>query len=110
MKNFIESGKQIVVTSAGAKVAGVPIVIGGLVGIPISDAAANTPVTCTLEGVYTLDKATGQAWTQGVALYWDAANKKCTTAAGSDPANTPIGHAFEAAASADTSGIVRLKN
>lgn len=110
MKNYVESGKSISITTAGAKTSGEPIVIGALVGIPAATVAANVNVVCMLEGVYTLPKTTGTAWALGQKLYWDATNKKCTTVAGADDVNLPMGHAVEAAASADTSGTVRLSN
>jgi len=107
MKNFVDSGKSIVVTSAGAKTAGVPIVVGDLVGIPAATVATNVPVVVMLSGTYELDKATGAAWAQGATLYWDNAAKNCTTADGAG-ANKQIGHAAVAAASGDTAGSVRL--
>lgn len=108
MKNYVDSGKSIVVTSAGAKVSGVPIVVGDLVGIPSASVPTNTPVVVMLDGTYELPKANG-AWTQGAPLYWDAGNGNCTTADGAG-ANKKIGNAALAALAGDTVGSVRLSN
>jgi predicted RecA/RadA family phage recombinase len=56
-------------------------------------------------GVIDMAKATGQAWTQGVKLYWDNTAKNLTTTAGG---NTLVGVAAQAQASGDTVGRIKL--
>lgn len=109
MKNLLSSGATITLTSAGAKKSGTAYAAGELVGVAGHDAATNEPVVLHLVGEFQLPKASGQAWTVGAKLYWDAGNTLCTTADASG-ANKAIGHATEAAASADTVGVVRLSN
>lgn len=107
MKNFLSSGATITLTSAGAKKSGTAYAAGELVGVAGHDAATNEPVVLHLVGEFQLPKTAGQAWTIGAKLYWDDAAGACTTVAGALKA---IGHASEAAASADTVGVVRLSN
>jgi len=56
-------------------------------------------------GVHRLTKATGEAWTEGAALFWDNTNRRVTT---TSSGNTRIGTAAAAAASGDTLGNVLL--
>lgn len=109
MKNFLSSGATITLTSAGAKTSGNVYFAGDLGGVAGHSAATNEPVVLHLIGEFQLPKATGQAWTIGSQLYWDAANSVCTTADGSG-ANKALGHATLAAASGDAIGTVRLSN
>lgn len=109
MKNFLSSGATITAATAGAKVSGNVYFVGDLGGVAGHDALASEPFVLHLIGTYQLPKATGQAWTAGVVLYWDAGNSVCTTDDNS-AANKPLGHAAEAALTADTVGQVRLSN
>lgn len=109
MKNFLSSGGTIILTSAVAKASGNVYFAGDLGGVAGHDAATNEPLVLHLVGTYELPKATGQAWTQGVLVYWDGANSVCTTADGAG-ANKALGHAAEAALTAATAGVVRLSN
>jgi len=109
MKNFLSSGATITLTSAGAKASGNVYFAGELGGVAGHSAATNEPVVLHLVGEFQLPKATGQAWTIGAKLYWDAANSVCTTADATG-ANKALGHATLAAASSDDVGTVRLSN
>jgi len=53
----------------------------------------------------TAPKATGETWSVGQTLYWDAGNSNLTTTATS---NTKAGHATAAALTAATTGSIRL--
>lgn len=108
MKNLVSSGATVTLTSPGAKVSGNVYFAGDLGGVAGHSAPSNEPVVLHIVGEYELPKATGQAWTVGAPIYWDAANSVCTTAAGADPANKPLGYASQAAANADTLGGVIL--
>lgn len=106
MKNFIQHGRMLdIVVPSGGVSAGKGILIGVMFGVAAVTAAQNAIATIDLEGVFTLDKTTGEAWTAGAALYWNDTTKKVTTTVGS---NVKIGVAAAAAASADTVGNVRL--
>lgn len=110
MKNYIDTGNTITVRASANVAAGVPQILGGLVAMPTGSAKSGEDYTAVLSGVFELDKATGAAWTLGAPLYWDATNKNCVTSAGSEPAKPLVGHAYQAAASTDTVGLVRLSN
>lgn len=109
MKNFLSSGATVTVTTAGAKASGSVYFAGDLGGVAGHDAAASEPVVLHLVGVFQLPKAAGQAWSVGAKLYWDATNSVCTTDDNTG-ANKALGHAVDAALTADTVGTVRLSN
>lgn len=103
---FIQTGNVLTLTApTGGVVAGTPVLIGNLLVVPRVTAAQTLPFDADTEGVHTLPKATGQTWAEGVLLYWDDAAKKITTTSTS---NYRIGCAVVAAASGDTTGVVKL--
>lgn len=105
--NYLEPGKVLTLTSpTGGVVDGTPILIGGLLVIPLVTAAATVSFTAGTVGVWTITKTASEVWTEGQAIFWDATNGK----ASNDPAVgfLPIGSAAAAAASADAGGAVRL--
>lgn len=106
MKNFKQWGHTLEFTApAGGVTSGTPVLIGGVFVIPEISAAAGEPFTGLRVGVSTLDKTTGEAWAEGQAAFWDAANAKVST----DPTvGLPIGFVAVAALSADTTGDVAL--
>ena len=63
-----------------------------------------TGVWANAEGVHEVPKATG-AWTTGQDIYWDATAEKFTT---TSTDNTKAGYAAKNAASADTTGYLKL--
>lgn len=106
MKNYVQPGHTLDLTApAGGVVSGTGYLIGALFAVASVTAAAGATFAARLEGVFTLTKATGAAWTEGAALYWDNTAKNVTTTSAS---NTKIGVAAAAAASGDTLGNVRL--
>ena len=108
MKNYISAGDVIEYTPSGADVAsGDVVVIGTIAGVAVNDIKDGQSGPVKLTGVYALPKAGSQAWTVGAAVYWDAANKQCTT----DPEdNVLLGIAVEAVGNSatETVGKVRL--
>jgi predicted RecA/RadA family phage recombinase len=107
MKNFRGEGRTLRLTApVGGVVSGLFYQIGDLIGCANYTAAASTPFDMTVEGEYEAPKATGQAWTEGAAVYWDNAARNVTTTVAS---NKKIGHAIAAAASGDTVGQIRLQ-
>jgi predicted RecA/RadA family phage recombinase len=106
MKNYIQKGEVINYTvPADTTIAsGALVIVGDLPGVAVSSGVTGDVIAVSLEGVYELPKASG-AINQGVKVYWSAANSNVTTTATS---NTLIGYAFEAAASGDTTAMVRL--
>ncbi|MDO7841085.1 DUF2190 family protein [Sphingomonas immobilis] len=80
--------------------------IGVLFVVAMADIANGAMGVFRRNGVFTLAKATGQAWTVGQALYWDNTAKNVTSTAGG---NTLMGVAVLAALSADTTGKVLVR-
>jgi predicted RecA/RadA family phage recombinase len=106
MNNFIQPGNVLELTApSGGVTSGTPVQIGQLVVIPAVTAAEGVRFSGQLVGVFTLAKATGQAWDEGEILYFDAGNDRFTTVA---TGNLQAGCAAAAAESADTTGSVRL--
>lgn len=109
MNNFIKPGNTITLTApAGGVVSGGLYLVGALVVVSATTAAAATPFEASATGVFTLAKATGSAWTEGQTLYFDSANSNFVTAASATARRA--GSAVAAAASGDTTGQVRLIN
>lgn len=106
-RNYVQPGKSIsAIAPTGGVTSGNPYIIGGLFGVALATAIATAAFEFGIEGVFTLAKTTSQTWVAGDRLYWDGANAKLT--------NVPtagcklVGTAGAAAASADTTGAVRL--
>jgi predicted RecA/RadA family phage recombinase len=76
MKNFVQDGNVVTVTSPGGVESGDVVVIGNLVGVAACDADTNDDIELALHGVFTLAK-NGAAIEAGDKLYWDAAAKEC---------------------------------
>lgn len=107
MKNFIAPGKSVTRTApTGGVLSGKPYLIGALLVVAAIDAAQTEKFTGETTGIFELEKVTGNAWTEGQKLFWDNSAKKVTGSSASGL--FPIGTADAAAASADTTGLVRL--
>jgi len=107
MKNFLQEGRTITLPAPYALTSGQGLLVGSIFGVASADAAISADVETLLEGVFTLTKATGAAWTQGQLIYWDNAARNCTTTVAT---NKLIGVATAAALTGDTVGNVRLNN
>jgi predicted RecA/RadA family phage recombinase len=106
MKNFIELGDQLTVPApGGGVVSGQLVIIGSLIGVAGSNAAAGVNFACKTRGVFELPKVSAQAWTIGAPIYWDSGAANATTVS---TANTAIGYATEAAANPSSVGRVRI--
>ena len=106
MRTFIEHGEvwEIPAPTGGAK-SGDFIVQGAAFGIAAHDAAEGDPLRVRPGGVHQKTAATGQAWTHGAPIYWDAAAKVFTSTVGT---NLKVGFAWAAKATADAVGLVKL--
>lgn len=110
--NYIEDGEVIPYTNTGAAIAsGAVVAIGNLIGVALVDIPATSGVgSVALNGVFTLPKVTGAAWTQGAKLLWVASAGKfdvgSATPATGDISNCCV--AFAAAGSAAATGQVLL--
>jgi predicted RecA/RadA family phage recombinase len=107
MRNFIQAGNTVVVPAPYVLTSGQGAKVGQLFGVATNDAALSADVALDLTGVFELTKIGSQAWTVGALVYWDDANKRCTTVA---TANLLIGVAAAAVAggAGNTTGRVRL--
>jgi predicted RecA/RadA family phage recombinase len=107
MRNFHSESETVVVQAPYAVTAGQGLRRGLIFGVAVSDAAINTDVVVNLLGAYDLTKIGSQAWTVGALVYWDDANRRCTTVA---TGAILIGVALAAvgAGAGETIGRVRL--
>ena len=104
MKNFVQEGRALeLIAPAGGVTAGVGVLVGSIFVVAAITAPAGAAFNGDTFGVFDLAKATGQAWTQGVKVYWDNAAKNVTTTAAG---NTPVGYAAAAQLAGDTVGRV----
>ena len=98
-------GRQIDITAGGTLVGGTVLLSGSAIGVVAHDAVSGESVPLILQGEFSLAKATGAGITVLAKVYWDDTAKKCTaTSAG----NTLLGICTVAAASGDTTVMVRL--
>jgi len=108
MKNYVCEGDVFEFTAGGTITAGQPILMGSVVGIAAKGGVSGDVIPVNVCGVYNVTKhgaGSGQAWSVGTALYWDATNTRFTTTASG---NTLAGYAYAAATSAATSGQIKL--
>lgn len=107
MKNFVQPGAAVTVAAPYTVVSGNGVQVGQLFGVAATDAANGADVEILTAGVFDLVKIGSQAWTLGALVYWDNANRRCTTVA---TGNTLIGSAVLAVSNAagNTTGRVRL--
>ena len=105
MKNFVQQGDNLTLAAPRALAAGAGFLVGSIFAVASAAAANGAPVVGVTRGVFDLPKAPGEAWTQGVKVYWDNTNFRLTTTAAS---NTLVGVATQAAGSADVTGRAKL--
>lgn len=107
MRNYVKEGLRVLIAApTGGVDSGDFVVEDTFYGVAEGSADAGDDLILLTQGVFTLPKAAGEAWTVGAKLYWDAGNGNFTTTAGG---NTAYGSAaFAAAASDDTTGQVRI--
>lgn len=108
MKNTVQiNGDVLDVVLTANVTSGGTVVAGDLVGFAQISGVTGDVVPVVLKGVFQVDKATGQAWTSGTKLYWDATAGKFTTTA---TANSFAGHVAQNEIAGATSGRIRLSN
>jgi len=107
MQNFLQRGDALnVVAPVGGVVSGQPVAVGKLFGVAGSSVPAGYSFALWRKGVYSLPKTNAQAWAQGDALYWDAANSVVTNV--NSGALLPVGYAADVAANPSSVGPVVL--
>lgn len=111
MKNFIKPGKTMTYTApAGGVVSGNAYLIGNQIVIAASSVAAGLPFEGETEGVFSVPKAGTQAWTEGLAIYWDNTAKVFSSAATVGFYRAGVAAEAVAGGAGDTTGKVRLTN
>jgi predicted RecA/RadA family phage recombinase len=108
MRNFVQPGKTITVPAPYNIESGWVVLLGDLVGVAAGDAQTGQPLDLTLEGVFSLPKASADVITAGAMVGWDSANSQVTTVESEQDAL--IGHAVQAAGSGVGLINVRLSN
>ena len=64
MKNFIQNGSNLTITNGATAVSsGDVVVIGDLVGVAVTDIAANAKGAIATQGVYEVDRASAVSYT-----------------------------------------------
>ena len=108
MRNFIQEGNALTITApAGGTISGQPVVVGKIFFVASETVPAGTRTVGWRKGVYQLGKTNAQAWAQGDALYWDAANSLVTNV-NAGGALLPVGWAADPAANPSPLGNVLL--
>ncbi len=109
MQNFLNPGiTQTFTAPTGGVVSGTPLLIGGLVVVPVATVAQTLPFEGMTEGVFTAPKTAGVAWTEGATLYWDSAAGSFATVQSATARRAGV--ATATALSAATTGNVKLMN
>lgn len=111
MKNYLQGDDRVTVTAPYAVASGAGCLVGSIFGVAAAAIASGAKGIVVLEGVFTLAKATGAAWTEGARVYWDDSAKNCTLTASTNKLIgvailPPSGGAMPA--SGDTTGTVLL--
>lgn len=108
MKTSIKDSKRLYDVLAAPYAAAVDtgMLIGEIFGFATAAIANGGTGVLATEGVFlTSNILASDAWTEGLALYWDNTNKRITITSSS---NTKIGYAAQVKAGAVTSGLVVL--
>jgi predicted RecA/RadA family phage recombinase len=109
--NGVQPGKILTITAGGAVTSGSVQEVGAqIIGVALS-AASGSGVEYELqtEGVFTIGKKTGETWAVGDKLYWDASASTASKTYVASAADNFIGTATSVAASAATTGNVKLR-
>ncbi len=106
MKNFIQSGDQIIFTAGANLLSGAPVFIGGLVGIVAADVLSGAVGTASLKGVFSVTKVSAEAWAEGDRVYYDESLAKFTNVKDTD--TKFAGYAVEVAANPTSTGKLLL--
>lgn len=107
---FIAPGLVLdnLIAPTGGVTKDVGVLIQNVVVVPHATVAQTLTFSGYIEGIFTMAKATGNAWIIGQNLYWDTANNNWVVAQSATARRAGI--AASAAASGDTTGQVKLNN
>jgi predicted RecA/RadA family phage recombinase len=106
MINFIKNGEFLEITAPAAIDSGDGVLVGDLFGVAVTDIANGAKGNLALEGVFELEKATGDGGaTIWSPAYFDASAKKVTS---TSTGNTQVGLFANAPGDTDTKALVLL--
>lgn len=106
MKNYVQRGETVTFTApAGGTVSGNAYLVGAMLVIAHTDAAAGDDCEGLTCGVVTLPKKTADTPAQFANAYWDDTNKEITT---NNTGTKKVGVFMKAYGSTDTEAEVRL--
>ena len=105
MKTYVPPGLSVPLPMPYDRTSGQGVLVGAVFGVVAVDALTGVTAEVAVNGVFDITKEAPLVIAVGARVFWDNTNKRVTTTA---TANTAIGHAVVAAASADTTARVRL--
>ena len=104
MKNFVQQGVNLTLTSPYAVSSGGGVLIGNIFGVAAGNAEIGAEVDLVTQGVFDLNKLNTAAFVVGDPVFWDDVEKRVTD----DPDDGPrIGVAVTAAP--NPSGFVNVR-
>ena len=102
----VQNGKMIdFAAPVGGAVSGVAFLVGGMLVVPQTSAAAGEMVACSTEGVHEVAKEATAIFAAGDVAYWDDSAEKLDETASGSFGNCTV---TEAAAASTTSVRVKL--
>jgi predicted RecA/RadA family phage recombinase len=109
--NGVQPGKILTVTAGGAVTSGSVQEVGAeIIGVALNSASGSgVEYPLATEGAFTIGKKTGETWAEGDRLYWDASAATASKTLVASAADNYIGTATAVAASAATTGNVKLR-
>jgi predicted RecA/RadA family phage recombinase len=99
------AGEVVIVTAPWTVSVGDPVIVGGFTGIAAQGVSSGAQLRLRREGVYTVAKVAGSAWTVGDALYYAQGDTGLSKTSAS---KTFMGFASASASSGATSGSIVL--
>jgi predicted RecA/RadA family phage recombinase len=107
MKNYVQPGDSITLTTATAASSGDGVLVNNLFGIASGDAAIGESLVLTTKGVFTMPKPSTDVMAVGAVVYWDDSASLVTTDDNTG-SNLRVGLAVTAAANPSGTVNVRL--
>ena len=105
MKTFVQPGLSVPLPMPYDRTSGQGVLVGALFGVAAVDTLSGITAEVATAGVFDITKEAPLVIAVGARVFWDNTNRRVTTTA---TANTAIGHAVVAAASADITVRMRL--
>lgn len=106
MKNYLQKGATLAFVAGADYLAGAPVILGSMIGMVEAAVLTGATGSAAVEGVFSVDKVSAQAWAQGDKIYWDVSLAKFTNVADTD--SVFAGVAAKAAANPSAKGELKL--